>query len=84
MISIEQIEQIKREAENKRRMAERMKGTRDQLIKTIKAEFSVATLEEAQAKLEEMKREGQMYSTRIEKLQARVVELWNKSQGEEQ
>ena len=75
-ITVEQIQAIKAKAEQRRRAVERARGSLDQLMKTLKDDFGCETVEEAKAKLEEMKEKGTQTAARIEKLKARVVSLW--------
>lgn len=82
-VTIEEIQSIKEQAEQKRRAADRAKGQLEQLMKTLKEQFDCDSLEEAKDKLTEIEQEGIKLSQRIEKLKDRVVSMWNNC-GQEQ
>ena len=75
-ITIEQVQDIKTKAEQRRRAVERARGNKEQLMKNLKRDFDCDTLEEAQEKLTNMIEEGQALAAKIEKLKSRVVTLW--------
>lgn len=75
-ITIEQVQDIKAKAEQRRRAVERAKGNKEQLMKNLKRDFDCDTLEEAQEKLARMIEEGQALAAKIDKLKSRVVALW--------
>ena len=76
-VTIEEIQTIREQAEQKRRAADRAKGQLEQLMKTLKEQFGCNSIEEAKNKLAEMEQEGLKLSQRIEKLKERVVNMWN-------
>lgn len=75
-ITIEEIEKIKNQAEQKRRSVERAKGSLQQLLKNLQNDFGCASIEEAKKKLAEMEQEGVKLDQRVEKLKDRLVSLW--------
>ena len=77
MITIEQVQAIKKNAEEKRAKIQRTKGSYDQLLKTLETEFKCKTVQEAKQKLEELKAEGLQLAKRIEKVKSRVSDLWD-------
>lgn len=81
-ISIEQIQAIKDQAQQKRSTVERCKGNLEQLMRQLKDEFGCETVEEAKAKLEEMKETGVALGQKIEKMKTKVVALWNQTNGQ--
>lgn len=81
-ITIEQIQTIKDQAQQKRSTLERCKGNLDQLLKQLKDDFGCETVEEAKQKLDQMKQDGIALGQRIEKMKTRVVALWNQTNGQ--
>lgn len=81
-ITIEQIQTIKDQAQQKRATLERCKGNLDQLLKQLKDEFECETVEEAKQKLKQMERDGIALGQKIEKMKTRVVALWNQTNGQ--
>lgn len=77
-ITIEQIQDIQRKAEQHKQKIERLKGSHEQLMKQLKTEFECDSLDEAKTKMEEIKEEGKNLSSRIEKMKQRVVDEWDK------
>lgn len=77
MITVEEIQEIKRKAEQKRREVERAKGSLEQLMEILRKDYECDTIEQANDKLEKLKEKGQQISDKIEKMKSRVVELWN-------
>lgn len=75
-ITIEQVQDIKVKAEQRRRAVERARGNKEQLMKNLKRDFDCDTLEEAQEKLANMIEEGQALAAKIDKLKSRVIALW--------
>jgi len=76
MITIEQVQTIKRTAEEKRAKIQRTRGSYDQLLKTLETDFQCKTVQEAKEKLEQLKTEGLQLAKRIEKIKSRVSDLW--------
>jgi len=81
-ITIEQIQAIKDQAQQKRTTLERCKGNLEQLLKQLKDEFGCETVEEAKQKLKQMEQDGIALSQKIEKMKTRVVALWNQTNGQ--
>jgi len=77
MITIEQVQAIKKTAEEKRAKIQRTRGSYDQLLKTLETEFQCKTIQEAKEKLEKLKDEGLQLAKRIEKIKSRVSNLWD-------
>ena len=82
-ITIEQIQAIRDQAQQKKSTVERCKGNLEQLLRQLQNEFGCETVEEARQKLEEMKNKGIALGQRIEKMKAKVVAMWNETNGEQ-
>ena len=82
-ITIQEIQQIKYQAEQKKNTVERCRGNLEQLMKQLKDEFDCETIEDAKKLLQELKDNGTTLSQKIEKMKNRVVALWNESQETE-
>ena len=81
-MNIKEIQDIKAQIEQRKQYIERVKGRKEQLLKTLEKEFGCANIEEAKNLLSQMKEEGQELKNKIEKLCDKIERIWNDCQEE--
>lgn len=77
-ISVEEIQEIQKKAEQQNQRVERLRGSREQLFKQLKTDFDCETVDAANQKLQALENDGKAIAARIDKLKQRVVEEWEK------